>query len=36
MKKDNRQVSMTATNRAKYVLQEKLQIETKKNIGVNL
>jgi hypothetical protein len=36
MKKDNRQVIMVFIIRAKYVLQEKLQIETKINIGVNL
>ena len=36
MKKDNRQVIMAFIFRAKYVLQKKLQKETKMRVGVNL
>jgi len=36
MKKDNRQVVMVFIIRAIYVLQKKLQKETKMTVGVNL
>jgi hypothetical protein len=36
MKKNDRQISVIVIQKAKYVIQQKLQQETKKQFGVNL